>query len=479
MLLNLLKEAVHESRYSDTKKQTLRTLEETVGKEKARRIVESYKVGPEDYSKWLDVIIGYGRDEGINIKTKAAFQDVAYAVLENDPAPIDQDLQDAVVNTLWANFKAQQQHSKVEKVTRAKEEEEQLNYALKKMKGGGEEEEYDDATGTIVRRQGTYKERWHPNSLKNRMAIATQKQRTQNSHNKPLLHRLKYQEDEQESIFAQMFKQSQGMEDEEFDDEYFDQADFDNENELVDDEEAPDEFDPRDFDDDEGDRDFGEDGDLDQDLEFGDEDYDEDADIMRRGEEQQHGRDLEDYDEASDEGIDQDINIMRQAKSHPKAYYAAENEEQEQYSSPFSKGQLVTCKKDKSTHKVEIPDGPGDQVGILVDGRIKMVPSKDLESIRPNEEEESTSNPTKISFLHDVLTGENSRDNLSKLQKQIEDEAANCYMTHHAKFAKNPHTKGSIAYKAWEKGVASAGKELWAPKKVEITTKPKPKPKKR
>lgn len=447
MLLNLIKEAANLAKYSENKKRTIRIIEQATDRKTAQRIVEAYQVTPDDYSKWLDVILGYAREEGVNIRNKTSFRDVAYAVLENDPAPIDFDMQDAIINTLWANFKAQQQHSKVQRVARAKEEEEQLNYALRKMKGQ-EECEFTPVT------------------------------------NIPGI------EDEQESEFSQAYRAA--FQDEEFDPE--------------------DEFDPRDRYLDAGDRDRGYRDEGHEETFGNDEDWwedqdqqteDEDADIIRHGKEFQHSRDLEDFDPSSEEGMARDEDTINQGskltqardledfdqvslptrrKPQPRAYYAAEQEEVgRSYASPFTKGQLVTCKKDGASYRVEIPDGPGNQVGILVNNRIKMVPSKELETPHAKEEEETTSTQSsgRISFLHDVLTGENSREHLLTLQKKVEDEGANAWTRHHAKMPKNPHPTGSIAYKAWQRGMEKAAKDVWAPKPVLDPNKVKQKIKQR
>lgn len=452
-------------------------LERIMGKESARRVVEAYQVTPDDYTQWLEIIKGYAADEGINIRTKAAFADTAFAVLENDPAPLAEDMKEAIVDTLWTHFKAAQQHSKVLKAGRAQEEEEQLKYALRKMRGKTEENE--------------------------------------------------------ESGFAQMLKQSTGMEDEEYDDvddtEDYDYEDTDSsiptgevshltdllttgritydqfktklnklegfrrrgrssgsqdrfefEDEEVD--SMPAEFDPRELD-----TRFGNESSVrsrnKMNLPRRDEvgTFDEDRNIIQRGNQMRRSKELEDFDQSSDEGMDRDIDLMRKAKSQPKSYYATESEEQTDYASPFSKGQLVSCKKDGNTYKVEIPDGPADMVGVMVGGRIKMVPAKDLEVPHASEEEESTSKHSKgtVSFLHDVLTGVNSRQNLAVLQKNIENDGANAWTAHHAKLPKNPHPAGSLAAKHWQKGIEAAAKEIWSPKKVEVLPKTKAKTKKK
>ena len=43
-MLKLLKEAVYHSKYSDSKRETIKVLEQTVGKEKARRIIKDTKL---------------------------------------------------------------------------------------------------------------------------------------------------------------------------------------------------------------------------------------------------------------------------------------------------------------------------------------------------------------------------------------------------------------------------------------------------
>ncbi len=425
-MFNLLKQAVAESKFSPNTKQKIKALQEAVGVEAAARIIEAYEVSPDDYSKWLEVVVGYARDNGMNIKRKADFQDVAYAVLENDPAMLDQDMQDAVVNTIWANYKAQQQHSKVQKISRAREEEEQLMFAIKKI--AGKEEEGSSRSAP-------------EGSCGGRRA----------------------QENEESSDFAQSYRAA--FQDEEYDedddirweDNY--ETDDDNWDEAQDDQ---------------------------TEIPFTDDEVEDDR-IMQRGREMGHARGLEDFDPASEEGMASDEDVISRgrqqrrgrdledfdmpSRSKPRAFYAAEQEEQgsNKYSSPFSAGQMVVCKKDGKTYEVEIADGPGDQVGILVDGRVKMVPSKDLKAQNTShEEEEATGKPApgRVSFLHDVLTGENSREHLTALQKKVETEAANAWTAHHAKMPRNPHPKGSFAHKAWEKGVASAAKEVWAPKPV-------------
>ncbi len=498
MKLDMLQNATKSMKQQNKNKQSIvESVSSILGVDRATKLFESFEVTPADYDKWLDVITGYAREEGINIRTKTGFQDVAYAVLENDPLLLDQEVQDAVVNTLWAKQKVNQQHSKVEGFAKQREEEEQLQYALKQLKSprseeneeedidygdlndkndplgmqryhiwaqkknpipttvegirekikrlkgqsysreqqeeirhlfailkrkgaSYEDEEYDDATGTIQRKQGTYRERWHPDENPDEIEL------------RPGFD----EDDEDQSVPAEAWSSYSR--------------------------------DPKDYEENEED---GDDWDIDLDQ------YPED--------ESQFGDDEEDYNDFNDPR-DQSVpaeawsSNSRDPKDYEEKDVASEQNYEQEESTRFSKGQFVVYKKDGAKYKVEIPDGPGEQVGILVNGRIKLVPSKDLEVERTSEEsEESTSKqPKKLSFLHDILTGKHSKEHLSTLQKQVETEGSNAWTTHHAKSPRNPHPKGSLAYKHWQRGFEGAAKEIWSPKKVEVDQKSKPKKKK-
>ena len=574
MSFSLIKQALTESKFSPTTRQKIDVLTQQLGREKAMRIVESFEITPDDYETWLNVILGYAEEEGINIKRKGDFMEVAGAVLENDPVPMDIEMQSAVLKTLWANYKAQQSHSKVQGAIRAKEEEEQLKYALKKFSKKGMEEEqyynhedpdhpsriipdedldyYSHSHSIMDRRGGDYRIKSKYNNKNDRYPTHDEMNRIKDVTG----------DEDEEAQFAQLYKASQGMEDEQYSDDAYD-AMYDAVDELMDEAKeaarygqfdeadrlrwraltavgnhnpkvrnwvqsfdfydyvdevgyAPDyepeedeEFTAADMEDDLGDRDSGwrdnfrddedwyaeQDADQD-DLPFTDDEFDdteEGQQIISRGREMQHSRELDDFDPASDEGMDKDQQIIDRGRnmkrsrdiedfdvrSKPSVRFAAEQEEVgKDYSSPFTVGQTVISKKDKNPYLVKIPDGPGDQVGIQVGSRIQMVPRKDLTAYEQEEnEEQQAPASSKKSILHDLLTGANSRDNLAKLQKQIEDEAANAWVHHHAKSPKNPHPKGSLAYKAWEKGFTSAAKDVWAPKPVLVDPKSKQKAK--
>lgn len=500
MSFSLIKQALTESKFSPTTRQKIDVLTQQLGKEKAMRIVESFEITPDDYETWLNVILGYAEEEGINISRKGDFMEVAGAVLENDPVPMDIEMQGAIIKTLWNNYKAQQAHSKVQRVARAREEEEQLKYALKKFSSKGQEnEESQPAFAQAYKASQGMEEEQYSDDAYDAMHDAVDELMDEA---KEAARYGQFKEAEQlrwkaiAAVGNHNPKISNWLHDFDFYD-YIDEVGYapdyepDEENEESD-------FTAADMEDDLGDRDsrwrdnFQDDDedwyatqDADQnDLPFTDEEFDdsdEGQQIISRGREMQRSRDLEDFDPASDEGMAKDEQIitrgrnMRRSRdidnfdtvSKPKMYYAAEQEEVGQsYDSPFQVGQTVLSKKDKNPYLVKIPDGPNDQVGIMVGSRIQMVPRKDLVAYEQEENEEAETTPNKKSFLHDVLTGENSREHIQKLQKKMEDDGANAWTTHHAKMPKNPHPKGSLAYKSWQRGMEKAAKEIWAPKPV-------------
>lgn len=518
MSLSLLKNAVFESRFTATQKQTIKQLQDTIGIETTRRIVESFDITPDDYDNWLRVIRGVAQDKGMNINTRRDFMDVAFAVLENDPANLPYDVQTTVAQSLWAKQKAEKSHKQVEKAVRAKEEEEQLKFALKKFRNRSVEDE----------QQSTFTQAYNDAFEDEEDCCEVSPEEVDRINQRYRSGQIDFKTFKDELAQAEYSARNDRMSGANRDDMTWDRDrtkwnDDDRSNgqfnydEFEDEEFFPeDEFEPNEFEDDLGDRDRGfdddmylpDDEDFDEEPEFGDEpsDFDDfedprDADIARRGNELGHSRDLEDWDPSSDEAMDRDAQTIQRGRdikksrhlseieprqSKPKSFYAAEQEEVgKNYNSPFKEKQLVTLKKDGGSYRVAIPDGPGDQVGIMVGGRLKMVPSKDLEPIAAAEDEESTSKHTsssnKVSFLHDVLTGTNSHESMRKLQDEIVTQGANVWTKHHAAMPKNPHPKGSIAWKAWEKGVKQAASEVWAPKPVfdPKKAKNKPKPKKK
>ncbi|PPD54366.1 MAG: hypothetical protein CTY12_03480, partial [Methylotenera sp.] len=197
MSFSLIKQALTESKFSPTTRQKIDVLTQQLGKEKAMRIVESFEITPDDYETWLNVILGYAEEEGINISRKGDFMEVAGAVLENDPVPMDIEMQGAVIKTLWNNYKAQQSHSKVQRAVRAKEEEEQLKYALKKFSSKGQDKK------PSWEQEGN----WSKQQKRQEQAFLRTKNKSQEN---------------EESGFAQMFKASQGIEDEQYSDDAYD-----------------------------------------------------------------------------------------------------------------------------------------------------------------------------------------------------------------------------------------------------------------
>lgn len=333
---------------SETRLDTFESVSDLLGKESTKRIFETYEVSQHDYAIWLDVIKGFAEEEGINIKLKRNFEEVASSVLENDPAGIDEELQGPIIQKLWLDYRSSLTHDRVNKVVRSQEEEEQLHYALNQMKR-------------------------------------------------------KKSDKFNESTF----------------DRYDDIDDYDED--------------------------------------YNDEPYDEwdEVDDERYSKSDRY---TPKYDKSTE-------NIISSLKD-----YSVEDEEQ--LCKSFKKGCQVKYKKDGNVYTVEIPDGPGDTIGVVIDGRIRIIPSKELELLStPEENEEQMSKYKKTSVLHDLLTGEKSKEHITKLQKEIENDGANAFAIHFSKSPRNPYQSKSVAYNAWKRGYESAAKEIWQPKKVEVYSK--------
>ena len=131
MSLKLIKEANVLSTLDSKELAALTAIKHTTGKKSIAEIVESFKPSSQDYEQWMSVIVGYAKDEGININTKSAFAEVAGAVLENDPASPPADMQSAIINKLWTDRKSAKHQSKIDKIAQAQEEEEQLDQLLR------------------------------------------------------------------------------------------------------------------------------------------------------------------------------------------------------------------------------------------------------------------------------------------------------------------------------------------------------------
>ena len=74
--------------------------------------------------------------------------------------------------------------------------------------------------------------------------------------------------------------------------------------------------------------------------------------------------------------------------------------------------------------------------------------------------------------MHNILSAD-SNAKLAAVSKEIEAQGHNAFMKHMASLPKNPHEKGSSAYKVWQKGHDNAAKGLWGPKEVKVEPKQK------
>jgi hypothetical protein len=132
MSFKLIKEAHTISKIAPEQLGVFEELKTVLGKDSITAVLESFTPADADYAKWLEVIIGYAQDAGTPLKSKADFQDIAFAVLENDPIPVPFEMQEAIVNRLWLNFKATKHDAKIQKIAAARvgtEEEERATTA--------------------------------------------------------------------------------------------------------------------------------------------------------------------------------------------------------------------------------------------------------------------------------------------------------------------------------------------------------------
>lgn len=123
MSLKLIKEANVLSTLDASSLTAFKELQKATGKTIAEVVAEAFTPNPNDYRQWLRTVIGYADDEGLKLD-KNTFYDIAGATLENDPANPPVSMHAAILNKLWADYKASKQHAKVQKLARSQEEEE-------------------------------------------------------------------------------------------------------------------------------------------------------------------------------------------------------------------------------------------------------------------------------------------------------------------------------------------------------------------
>lgn len=146
MSLKLIKEAQLATTISPDKLATYNVLKEAMGVNSLSALMEAFRPSPEDFAKWLEVIGGFAEEEGLSINQRSNFNDVASAVLDNDPANPPEEMRTAIINKLWNDHKAAKHLGKVEKLANAQEDEEAVRKAARSMMGkhrNSEDEEFD------------------------------------------------------------------------------------------------------------------------------------------------------------------------------------------------------------------------------------------------------------------------------------------------------------------------------------------------
>lgn len=157
MNLSMIKEAQIASTMDKSELAALEQVKAILGEKSIHSLLESFSPSPEDYNKWLSVIVGHAQDVGASLNKKSSFQDLAFDVLDNDPAfpqgdydgtePGEQpqyELQELIVNKLWRDYQAAKHGARIEKVAQRHQEEEEIAATHAAMTQSCEEEEDDE-----------------------------------------------------------------------------------------------------------------------------------------------------------------------------------------------------------------------------------------------------------------------------------------------------------------------------------------------
>jgi hypothetical protein len=156
MAFKLIKEAQARASLDPTQLKILETFKKELGVDSITGLMENtYRPTQEDYKKWLDVVLGYAKDSGLNINKKGDFLDIAGAVLENDPLEPPYSMHEAIMNKLWLDFRASKHSAKIEKVARAQEEEERIAQSVQSFAEPQEDDEYDEYADSEIRDMGS------------------------------------------------------------------------------------------------------------------------------------------------------------------------------------------------------------------------------------------------------------------------------------------------------------------------------------
>ena len=95
-------------------------------------------IQPADYQEWLRVVSEVGQEQNIDLTNQAAFQDLAFELLDNDPK-VDaignsEDTKNNIVNTLWHAFNTSNYQQKADMSNQAGQVEDEESSTKSKKK---------------------------------------------------------------------------------------------------------------------------------------------------------------------------------------------------------------------------------------------------------------------------------------------------------------------------------------------------------
>lgn len=135
MKFNLIQEAQIRTSVTPDELSVMETAMKALGKSSLGELLEATMPSEQDYAKWLDVIEGYAADTDISITRRADFNEIAQAVLDNDPLRPAFNMRTHIVNKLWAMAKAKKHQSKIDRVAQEEEEQSRLDASVRAMRG--------------------------------------------------------------------------------------------------------------------------------------------------------------------------------------------------------------------------------------------------------------------------------------------------------------------------------------------------------
>lgn len=134
MSLKLIREAQLRMTLSEAEIKALSVIKDAVGATSIVDVVkESFTPSADDYDAWMRVVVGEAQDRGINLNKRSEFMQLVMDILENDPAMPPLEMQEAIAQKLWQDYKAAKDEVRINKIAQAKEEEEKVEAARKQI----------------------------------------------------------------------------------------------------------------------------------------------------------------------------------------------------------------------------------------------------------------------------------------------------------------------------------------------------------